>query len=55
VLAFCPADGIILNSSVKLALAQGLCAPSLTVMATPSKALMVMGIFDSSGTVTGVS
>lgn len=51
----CHADagGIILNSSTKLALGQGVCAPSLTVMATPNKSLMVMGIFDSTGSVTG--
>lgn len=47
------ADGIILNASTKLALGQGVCAPSLTLMATPNKSLMVMGIFDASGAVTG--
>lgn len=49
----CCADGVILSSAAKLALAQGTCAPSLTVMATPNKSLLLMGIFDSTGTVTG--
>jgi len=49
----CSSGGIILNSSAKLALAQGLCAPSLTVMATPSKSLLAMGIIDSTGALTG--
>lgn len=42
-----------LNTSTKLALGQG-GAPTLTIMGTPSKQLMLMGIFDSTGTVTGV-
>lgn len=53
VLCHTVAGGIILNSSTKLALGQGVCAPSLTVMATPNKSLMLMGIFDSTGSVTG--
>jgi hypothetical protein len=49
------ADGIILSSAAKLAMSQGSCAPSLTVMATPSKSLLLMGIFDATGTVTGAN
>jgi hypothetical protein len=46
------AGGLVLNSSTKLALGQG-AAPTLTIMGTPSKQLMLMGIFDSTGSVTG--
>lgn len=43
-----------LNSSTKLALGQQGAVPTLTIMGTPSKQLMLMGIFDSTGAVTGV-
>lgn len=48
-----PTAGIILNSSTKLSPSTWTWSPSFTVMATPDKSLLVMGIVDGTGALTG--